>query len=103
MGNPQLGSRLARFQALKLATAAFPALKRRMPFFSNVHRVLDVGAVAEQFEEEQDIVLTPDEAKLAARLPNPPPAHVSRRIALVRLNDVTILGNTGRVIDERKG
>jgi hypothetical protein len=103
MGNPQLGSRLARFQALGLATKVFPALKQRMPFFTEARRAIDHGKILEQFEEEQDIVLAPSEAELAKRLPNPPPAHASRRIALVRLEEVTILGNTGKLVDEREG
>src|SRR6476646_11095045 len=103
MGHPQLGSRLARFQALRFATTALPSLKRRMPFFSDVRRAIDHGETVEQFAEEQNIILTPEETELAKRLPNPPPAHVSRRIALVRLENATVLGNTGRLIDERAG
>ncbi len=74
-----------------------------MPFCSDVRRFIDEGEIVEQFEEEQDVVLTESESELAKRLPNPPPAHVSRRIALVRLENVTLLGNTGRMIDERRG
>jgi hypothetical protein len=103
MGNPRLGSRLARFQALRFATKAFPALRKHVPFFFNVHRAVDHGAIVEQFAEEQDMVLSPAESALAKRLPNPPPPHVSRRIALVRLENATVLGNTGRLIDERAG
>jgi len=103
MAKPQLGSRLARFQALKLATKASPRLKKRMPFYSDVRRVIDHGEVIERFTEEQDVVLTRDEQELAKRLPNPPPSHVSRDIALVKLENVTILGNTGKLIDEHGG
>jgi hypothetical protein len=103
MGNPQFGSRLLRFKALQFASLHFPLLTRQMPFCAYVRRVIDVGEVVEQFEEEQDLVLNSAEAAVAARLPNPPAAHVSRRIALVRLRDVTALGNTGKLIDQSRG
>jgi hypothetical protein len=103
MAEAQLGSRFARFQALKLATGVFPRLKARMPFCGEVRHVIDEGETVEQFSEEQDVVLSPAEVELATRLPNPPPAHVSRHMALVRLANVTVLGNTGKPIDETRG
>ncbi|HTK80387.1 MAG TPA: glycosyltransferase family 61 protein [Rhizomicrobium sp.] len=102
MKRPRLGSRLARFHALRLFSQSFPAIKSSMPFCSDVRRVIDEGEVIEEFEEEQDVVLTEEEANLAKRLPNPPAEHVSRRIALVRLENATLLGNTGKLIDERR-
>jgi capsular polysaccharide biosynthesis protein len=100
---PQLGSRLARFHTLRFLSQTFPAVRKRMPFCSGVRRFIDEGDIVEQFEEEQDVVLSKNEFELAKRLPNPPPAHVSRRIALVRLENVTLLGNTGKLIDEHRG
>ena len=55
-----------------------------MPFSAEVRRAIDEGEVIEQFTEEQDVVLSPAEAELATRLPNAPPSHVSRHMALVR-------------------
>ena len=103
MGKSQLGSRLARFHALKIATKAAPRLKARMPFHADVRRAIDEGELVERFCEEQEVVLTPGERELATRLPNPPVSQVSRDIALVRLENVSVLGNTGKIIDERRG
>jgi capsular polysaccharide biosynthesis protein len=103
MARPQLGSRLMRFKALEYASRKFPALARAVPFAQDVRFAIDVGQTVETFTEERDVVLTPSESELAERLPNPPRAHVRRDIALLRLENVTILGNTGRVIDESRG
>ena len=103
MKRPQWGSRLARFHALRIAAQQFPSVAARIPFFSDVRRFLEEGVVVEQFDEEQDVILTDAESQLAKRLPNPPTTHVSRRIALVRLENVTLLGNTGKLIDEMHG
>jgi len=102
MGRPQLGSRLLRFKALEFASRHVPTLVRQMPFAHDVRRAIDVGTILEQFEQEQDVLLTPPEAELAKRLPNPPAKHVSRRIALVQLQGVTVLGNTGKLMDENR-
>ena len=91
-----------RFKALEYASRKFPALARTMPFASDVRFAIDVGQKVETYTEEQDVVLTPAESELAQLLPNPPRAHVRRDIALLRLENVTLLGNTGRVIDESR-
>ena len=74
-----------------------------MPFHNDVRRAVETGVVVERFGEEQDVILTAAEAELAKRLSNPPAAHVSRDIALVKVENVSVLGNTGKVIDERNG
>lgn len=92
-----------RFKALEYASHKFPALGRSIPFAHDVRFAIDVGQTVQTFTEEQDVVLTPAESELAQRLPNPPRPHVRRDIALLRLENVTVLGNTGRVIDEARG
>lgn len=92
-----------RFKALEFASRKFPALARAVPFARDVRFAIDVGQVLEQFAEEQDVLLTPAESELAQRLPNPPRARVRRDVSLLRLQDVTVLGNTGRLIDETRG
>lgn len=59
--------------------------------------------MVERFDEEQEFALTASESEVATRLLNVPLSCVQRSVALVRLENVTLLGNTGRLVDESQG
>jgi capsular polysaccharide biosynthesis protein len=93
--------RTVRFAAGRHLTQAFPALHARMPFFQRVVPVNEAGA-AEILTEEEPLNLSPPEAAFAERLPpsQKVPEVVARSTALVSLENVSVLGNTGAVISE---
>jgi capsular polysaccharide biosynthesis protein len=97
----RLSSRYLRWTAVRLATRAFPALKRKLPFYDHVIPLRE-GGETEIAGERQSISLSPEEAQFAARFDKPVPPVVERSIALVRLEGATVLGNTGAVIDEAR-
>jgi capsular polysaccharide biosynthesis protein len=80
----------------------FPALHRFIPMYNAVVRLLDAATEQRSFSELDTPSLSPAEQVLVRQAPNVPPPEVSRSIALATLEGVTVLGNTGAVIDERK-
>ncbi|HEY8696722.1 MAG TPA: glycosyltransferase family 61 protein [Rhizomicrobium sp.] len=98
----RLSSRYLRWTAVRLATRAFAALKKKLPFYDHVISLRD-GGETEIAGERQSISLSPEEARFAARFDKPVPPVVERSIALVKLSGATVLGNTGAVIDEARG
>lgn len=98
----RLSSRYLRWTAVRLTTRAFPALKKKLPFYDHVIPLRE-GGETEIAGERQSISLSPEEALFAARFDKPVPPVVERSIALVRLSGATVLGNTGAVIDEARG
>ena len=53
--------------------------------------------------ENQPLELTPEEAEFAKRFDPPLPQTVERSLALVRLENATVLGSTGAVVNEKHG
>jgi capsular polysaccharide biosynthesis protein len=98
----RLSSRYLRWTAVRLATHAFPALKKTLPFYDHVIPLRD-GGETQVLSERQTISLSAEEAKFAARFDKPVPEVVERSIALVKLSGASVLGNTGAVIDEGRG
>lgn len=98
----RLSSRYLRWTAARLATRAFPALRKKLPFYETVVPLRE-GGETQVLSERQSISLSPEEARLAARFETPVPSEIERSIALARLEGATVLGNTGAVIDESHG
>jgi len=96
------GSRNFRWHALKWATRLRPSLKNRYPFYETVVPLIDAGEAA-IVRETQPLRLTPREAEYAKRFEPPLPDVVERSIALVKLRNATVLGNTGAIINEDRG
>lgn len=96
------GSRNFRWHALKWATRIRPSLKRKYPFYETVTPLIEAGETR-SLRETQPLTLTPREAEYANRFDPPLPDQVERSIALVRLENATVLGSTGAIIDEDRG
>ena len=102
MAARKFGSRNMRWLALNAATRLAPSLKRRYPVYKKVIPLTEAGDV-HFIEERQALPLTFEEAEYAKRFDPPLPETIERSIALVRLEDATVLGSTGAVIDESRG
>ncbi len=98
----KLGSRNFRWLALKAATRLLPSLKQHYLLYENVLPLLEASDV-QLITEQQPLNLAPEEAEYANRFDPPLPDVVERSIALVRLQNATVLGSTGAVIDEQRG
>jgi hypothetical protein len=72
-----------------------------MPFYEDV-RLLVRSGETETIREFQDLKLDAQEAEFAKKLrpADRLPDCVEREISLVRLRDVSVLGNTGAIVDE---
>lgn len=85
----------------RAATQAWPGLRARMPFYDRVAPMVEVGR-CETYRETQTIELDDAEAAFAQALPAQPPKEFTRDVALVALDNVTVLGLTGAVVDEKR-
>lgn len=103
MAAPKFSARYARWALGRAATRLVPALKARMPFYDKVVSFTDAGE-SETINEAHTLSLSAAEKEFAARLRpiDALPARVERSIALVRLSDVSVFGNTGAIVDERR-
>lgn len=97
----KLSGRHLGFVAGRAAARAVPAVAARMPFFDRVMPVTDAGRV-EEIVETQRLSLSPEEAVFAKSLPESLPAEIARSVALVALDNITLFGNTGVVVDEKR-
>lgn len=97
----KLSSRHVRFQLGRTLARAIPGLRDRMPFFDTVKPMIEAGR-AQTVSDFQDVKLDPQEAAFAAKLPDAPPDRIERSIALIALDNATVLGSTGVVVDETR-
>jgi capsular polysaccharide biosynthesis protein len=97
----KLSGRHLGFVAGRAASRAMPGVAKSMPFFNRVTFITDAGRVDEIFET-QTLSLSPEEAAFAKSLPEPLPAEIQRSVALVTLDEVTLFGNTGAVVNEAR-
>ncbi len=102
----KLSVRHLRWVLTRTLVEAIPPLRRRMLFYRDVLPAEAVGHT-EVIEESADNAFTPYEQALVDRLPQdvtwqPIPPRLERRVALIALPDVTLLGNTGVVVDENR-
>ncbi len=81
-------------------TRASPALRTRMPFYDQVAPMVEAGD-CETYRETQAIKLDKSEMEFARSLPEAPPKEITRDVKLVALDNVSVLGLTGAVIDEK--
>ncbi|MGQ0740694.1 MAG: glycosyltransferase family 61 protein [Alphaproteobacteria bacterium] len=90
-----------RYVLGRTATRFAPSLRDAVPFYDDVHALVRAGET-ESLRETQEIALDAGAAEFAARLRTSDrlPERVDREISLVRLHNVTVLGNTGAIIDE---
>jgi capsular polysaccharide biosynthesis protein len=94
--------RHVKFFVGRTLTRAFPSLHRRMPFFDVVQRMADVGRT-EVFTEDQPVLTSAENRAFASQLPVGIPRRIERSIVLVELENVTVLGPTGTIVDEDRG
>ena len=97
----KLGSRNIRFHIGRALVKALPGLQSRMPYYDTVKLMFDVGR-AQTITETLDVDLSPENAAFAAKLPDAPPKRFERSIALIAMDNVTVLGSTGVVVDEAR-
>jgi hypothetical protein len=98
----KFSGRYAGFLVGRAAARTVPAWRARMPFFDRVLALPDAGT-AEEIVETQSLTLSAEERAFATRLRDPVPETIRRQIALVALDNVTLFGNTGVIVDEAKG
>ena len=97
----KFSSRHVRFTIARTLVKLVPGLRARMPIYDVVRPMLDVGRV-ETIYDAQDIPLDAEGAALAAKLPSPLPDRLERSVHLISLENATILGSTGAVLDEAR-
>jgi capsular polysaccharide biosynthesis protein len=102
MATRRLTSRYWRWAALRAATRVAPRLKQRFPFCETVAPLRE-GGEATLIVEQHPLSLTPEEIEYTRGFEHRLPPTVERSIALVRLENATVLGSTGAVIDEQRG
>jgi capsular polysaccharide biosynthesis protein len=83
-------------------TRAVPRLRSRLTFFDTARCMTDTGRTT-AFTERQAVRLSADNRAFAASLPSGIPHQIERSIALVELEDVTLIGPTGAIVDEEHG
>jgi Glycosyltransferase 61 len=98
----RFSSRYWRWVLLRAATRFAPRLKQRFPFCETVVPLREAGAVT-LVTEEQPVPMTPEEVEYTRGFDHPVPAAVERSIALVRMENATVLGSTGALIEEQRG
>ena len=101
MAPRRLSSRQIRFTAARTLVNIVPGLRARMPIYDVVRPIVEAGR-AETICETQEITLNAEEAAFTLMLPDCPPGRVERSVALITLENATILGSTGAVIDEAR-
>ncbi len=102
----KLSVRHLRWLAARSLIEAVPGLGRDMIFYRSVTKAEDAGR-ADVLEESQDLRFTPYEQALVDRLPEDVawqtiPNRLERRTALIALDNATLLGNTGVIVDEAR-
>jgi hypothetical protein len=97
----RFGTRYVQWALASTAAACSPWLNARMPMYRRTRPMIEVGQVA-TIEETQRLHISPEETLAAARTREGIPAEIMRSVALIRLEDVTLMGNSGSVVDERQ-
>jgi hypothetical protein len=97
----KLSSRHVRFTLAKTLVNILPGLRARMPYYSKVRPMLEAGCV-ETLCEAQDVSLDAEGAAFARTLPEGLPDRVERSVALITLENATVLGATGAVTNEAR-
>lgn len=97
----KLSGRHLGYVAGRAAARVVPGLGKRMPYFDRVETITEAGET-EELVETQAVALSPEEAAFAKHLPEPVPDTITRSIALIRLENVTLFGNTGALVDEKR-
>ncbi len=90
-----------RFRLGRALARTVPGLRTRMPYYDAVKPMIEAGR-AQTITEFHDVKMGPEEAAFAAKLPDAPPERIERSIALVALENATVLGSTGVVVDEAR-
>ncbi len=98
--------RYLRWLAARSVVEAVPGLRERILFYRTV-RPAETHGETRLIEEAEDLAFTDYERGLIDRLPGDirfqdTPDRLERRIALISLSDVTLLGDTGVVVDEAR-
>ncbi|MGF1454012.1 MAG: DUF563 domain-containing protein [Alphaproteobacteria bacterium] len=99
-----------RWLAARGMLTLLPALRRRVILYEKAIPAEDAGGVR-ALHEPVPLRPCPAEKAFLNRMPDPPgsgaaiercrlPAEPARRVALIDLPDVTVLGNTGALVDE---
>lgn len=97
----KLSSRHVRFQLGRTLAKAVPGLHARMPYYDTIKPMMEAGH-ALTITEVQDVKLDAQGTAFAAKLPDAPPAQIERSVALIALDNATVLGSTGVVVDEAR-
>jgi capsular polysaccharide biosynthesis protein len=83
-------------------TRALPSLRRHLTFFDEARCMTDAGRTAIH-TEQQAVRIGAENLPFARTLPVAIPRQIRRSVALIELKDVTVLGPTGAIVDERRG
>jgi capsular polysaccharide biosynthesis protein len=83
-------------------TRAFPSLRRHLTFFDTVRCMTDAGRTA-ILNEQQAVRIGAENQPFARTLPVAIPRQIRCSVALIELKDVTVLGPTGAIVDEKRG
>lgn len=97
----KFSSRHFGFVLGRALTRASLALRARMPFYDRVALMVEAGD-CEHYGETQAIQLDKAETEFARALPEAPPKEITRDVALIALDNVSVLGLTGAAIDEKR-
>jgi Glycosyltransferase 61 len=101
MAPRRLTSRYIQFTAARTLVNIVPGLRTRMPIYDVVRPMIEAGR-AEIVCETQEIALDAEGAAFAGLLPVRPPECVDRSVALITLENATLFGSTGAVVDEAR-
>jgi capsular polysaccharide biosynthesis protein len=97
----KFSSRHIRFKMARTLVRIVPGLRGWMPIYDEVRPMLEVGRV-ETIRGAQDIMLDAEAAALANKMPNTIPPRLERSVHLITLENATVLGSTGAVLDEAR-
>jgi len=100
-GSRKLSIRQGKF-LLAQALSGMPCLRSRFPIINTVQSIVEAN-VAQTLTEQQSLSMTADNAAFAKKLSNPVPLTVQRSVALIAMENATLLGSTGAVFDEDRG
>lgn len=95
----RLTSRYLTWSAASGVARLVPAMHRVMPLYRDLTPATMRGRVSRWIDSEP-LCLTPAQRRFAAQLPHQLPDPVAREMQLISLDGVSLVGRTGRVLDE---
>ncbi len=112
MAGKRFSIRYLRWQAARTAVRALPWLSRDVLMYDAAEHVIGAGP-GRTVEQTLDLGLDEAQRAFLARMPEPadsdreieqrrPPDAPARRVTLTELSGVTLLGNTGALVDETR-